>query len=79
MIHHEQTISFDRAFAIKRDARIRQQRLADEYLESNHELFDMRDLQFYAEETGRGFAWVLEHYNGPQEQIQIFLLLNQEQ
>ena len=40
-----------------------QEEKLQEYLDSNHDMFDMRDFRYYADVTGKSIDWILENSN----------------
>lgn len=59
MHNTEQSINWTQAQQVSEQVTEEQQDKITEFLESNCELFDARDLQYYADVTGKSIDWLL--------------------
>ena len=57
----EQSINWSQAQEVTEEKQQAQQKAIDEYLESNHESTDARDLIHYLSETGKSIEWLIEN------------------
>ena len=55
------TIEWHQAKDFPEQQRNDQQKYIDEFLESNCEIMNGRDLQHYADKTGKGLEWVIDN------------------